>query len=112
MSSKISPLAGKPAPTDRLVNVSQLVVAYYGQGPDPSVPAHVAQGWQRYVGDRGAIPESYVKPTFIMLPFSIISELSRTHRHGARLTRVAAAMYTAAARREDSRRERDAPQPT
>jgi phosphoglucomutase len=39
MSGKISPLAGKPAPTDRLVNLSQLVAAYYGQRPDPSVPA-------------------------------------------------------------------------
>jgi phosphoglucomutase len=39
MSTKISPLAGKPAPTDRLVNVSKLVAAYYDQRPDPSVPA-------------------------------------------------------------------------
>ena len=39
MSTKISPLAGKPAPSDRLVNVSKLVAAYYDQRPDPSVPA-------------------------------------------------------------------------
>ena len=39
MSTKISPLAGKPAPADRLVNVSKLVAAYYDQRPDPSVPA-------------------------------------------------------------------------
>jgi phosphoglucomutase len=39
MSTNISPLAGKPAPTDRLVNVSKLVAAYYDQRPDPSVPA-------------------------------------------------------------------------
>jgi phosphoglucomutase len=39
MSTKISPLAGKPAPPERLVNVSKLVAAYYDQWPDPSVPA-------------------------------------------------------------------------
>jgi phosphoglucomutase len=35
---KISPLAGKPAPSDLLVNVARLVTAYYSQAPDPSVP--------------------------------------------------------------------------
>ena len=39
MSATISPLAGTPAPPDRLVNVSRLVAAYYDQRPDPSVPA-------------------------------------------------------------------------
>ena len=39
MSTKISPLAGKPAPTNQLVNVSKLVAGYYDQQPDPSVPA-------------------------------------------------------------------------
>ena len=39
MSTEISPLAGKAAPADRLVNVSKLVAAYYDQRPDPSVPA-------------------------------------------------------------------------
>ena len=39
MTAKISPLAGTPAPSDRLVNVSKLVAAYYDQRPDPSVPA-------------------------------------------------------------------------
>jgi phosphoglucomutase len=38
MSTKVSPLAGKPAPADRLVNLSKLVAAYYDQRPDPSVP--------------------------------------------------------------------------
>lgn len=32
----ISPLAGKPAPPDMLVNVAKLVTAYYSQAPDPS----------------------------------------------------------------------------
>lgn len=35
---KISPLAGKPAPTSILVNVSKLVTAYYTEVPDPSIP--------------------------------------------------------------------------
>lgn len=33
----ISPLAGKPAPTDILVNVAKLVTAYYSNVPDPSI---------------------------------------------------------------------------
>jgi phosphoglucomutase len=36
---KISPLAGKPAPTSILVNVPKLVTAYFAEEPDPSVPA-------------------------------------------------------------------------
>jgi phosphoglucomutase len=35
---KISPLAGKPAPAGILVNVPQLLTAYYTGVPDPSVP--------------------------------------------------------------------------
>src|SRR5690242_19778113 len=38
-SSRISPLAGKPAPASLLVDVPKLVTAYYTQVPDPSVPA-------------------------------------------------------------------------
>ncbi|WP_460586177.1 hypothetical protein [Hymenobacter arcticus] len=34
---KISPLAGKPAPPEILVNVPQLVAAYYTDAPDPAV---------------------------------------------------------------------------
>jgi phosphoglucomutase len=36
----ISPLAGKPANSSLLINVPQLVTAYYTRQPDPSVPAH------------------------------------------------------------------------
>jgi phosphoglucomutase len=35
---KISPLAGKPAPSEILVNVPRLLTAYYTGVPDPSVP--------------------------------------------------------------------------
>jgi phosphoglucomutase len=34
----ISPLAGKPATPDMLVNVPKLVTAYYAETPDPSIP--------------------------------------------------------------------------
>jgi len=36
---KISPLAGKPAAPEMLVDVAKLVTAYYTNGPDPAVPA-------------------------------------------------------------------------
>jgi phosphoglucomutase len=36
---KISPLAGKPPPQEILVNVPQLLEAYYAGIPDPSIPA-------------------------------------------------------------------------
>ncbi len=38
MSTRISPLAGKPAPSSSLVDVPKLVTAYYTELPDPSVP--------------------------------------------------------------------------
>ncbi len=37
MSTSLSPLAGKPAPLDILVDVPRLVTAYYALRPDPSV---------------------------------------------------------------------------
>ena len=36
---EISPLAGKPAAPDILINVPRLVTAYYTGQPDPNVPA-------------------------------------------------------------------------
>jgi len=38
MTGRISPLAGKPVPTSMLVNVPRLMMAYFVQQPDPSVP--------------------------------------------------------------------------
>jgi phosphoglucomutase len=35
----VSPLAGKPAPRDILVNVPRLITAYYKEVPDPAVPS-------------------------------------------------------------------------
>ena len=37
--TSISPLAGKPAPRDMLVDVGRLVAAYYAEVPDPSLAA-------------------------------------------------------------------------
>ncbi|MEP7096552.1 MAG: alpha-D-glucose phosphate-specific phosphoglucomutase, partial [Dokdonella sp.] len=39
MSTKISPLAGKPAPASILVDVPKLLAAYVDLRPDPKVPA-------------------------------------------------------------------------
>ncbi|MDP2245132.1 phosphoglucomutase (alpha-D-glucose-1,6-bisphosphate-dependent) [Pseudomonas sp.] len=39
MSSRIHPLAGKPAPADMLVDIEQLLAAYFDLQPDPSVAA-------------------------------------------------------------------------
>ena len=39
MSTKISPLAGQPAPTTLLVDVPKLLAAYVNLHPDPAVPA-------------------------------------------------------------------------
>jgi phosphoglucomutase len=36
---KINPLAGKPAPRELLIDVPQLIAAYYTEKPDPSDPA-------------------------------------------------------------------------
>ncbi len=37
-TQKVSPLAGKPAPPELLVNVARLVTAYYSEAPDPVNP--------------------------------------------------------------------------
>jgi phosphoglucomutase len=39
LSDRLDPLAGRPAPADRLVDVPRLVTAYYSLKPDPSVAA-------------------------------------------------------------------------
>ncbi|MGK2897476.1 MAG: phosphoglucomutase (alpha-D-glucose-1,6-bisphosphate-dependent) [Burkholderiaceae bacterium] len=39
MSTRVSALAGKPAPPSVLINVDKLVAAYYAQRPDPTVPS-------------------------------------------------------------------------
>ena len=39
MTTRISPLAGKPAPVSSLVDVPRLVTAYYTEVPDPTIAA-------------------------------------------------------------------------
>ena len=39
MSSRLNPLAGKPAPAASLVNIPRLITAYYSERPDPSIAA-------------------------------------------------------------------------
>jgi phosphoglucomutase len=52
----ISPLAGKPAPPEMLVNIPRLITAYYTQTPDVTVPAQrVAFGTS---GHRGSALET------------------------------------------------------
>lgn len=56
MATLISPLAGKPAPQDLLVDVPRLVSAYYNDTPDPSVPAQrVAFGTSGHRGTSFAL---------------------------------------------------------
>ncbi len=60
---KISPLAGKPAPLDLLVDVPRLVTAYYTGMPDPAVPAQrVAFGTSGHRGSslKLAFNESHI----------------------------------------------------
>jgi phosphoglucomutase len=39
LSSRLNPLAGKPAPAASLVNIPRLITAYYSERPDPSIAA-------------------------------------------------------------------------
>jgi phosphoglucomutase len=58
MSEKIDPLAGKPVPPSRLVNVPRLMTAYYSQKPDPKIAAQrVAFGTSGHRG--GAFQNSF-----------------------------------------------------
>jgi phosphoglucomutase len=50
---KISPLAGKPAPSAMLVDVSKLTRAYHTEVPDPAIPEQrVAFGTSGHRGRR------------------------------------------------------------
>ena len=39
MSARVDPLAGQPAPADRLVDIPRLITAYYSGKPDPGIAA-------------------------------------------------------------------------
>ena len=69
----ISPLAGKPATPAMLVNVPQLVAAYYTEVPDPFIPAQrVAFGTS---GHRGSSFESSFNEWHVLA----ISQIGRAH---------------------------------
>jgi phosphoglucomutase len=56
MSPQINPLAGQPAPADRLVDVPRLITAYYSERPDPGAASQrVAFGTS---GHRGSSLEA------------------------------------------------------
>jgi phosphoglucomutase len=60
----LDPLAGEPAPADRLVNVPRLITAYYSEKPDPAVSAQrVAFGTS---GHRGTSFESSFNETHVL----------------------------------------------
>jgi phosphoglucomutase len=64
MSSRISPLAGHPAPAAMLVDVPRLITAYYCGRPDPGVPAQrVAFGTS---GHRGSSFELSFNETHVL----------------------------------------------
>ncbi|MFC5743291.1 phosphoglucomutase (alpha-D-glucose-1,6-bisphosphate-dependent) [Dyella tabacisoli] len=75
MSQRISALAGKPAPTSALVDVSKLLAAYVDLRPDPSVPAQrVAFGTS---GHRGSSFERSFNEWHILAISQAICEYRR-----------------------------------
>ncbi len=63
MSMQLSPLAGRPAPAELLVDVPRLITAYYSESPDPAVPAQrVAFGTSGHRGSalRNSFNEAHV----------------------------------------------------
>ena len=77
MSTKISPLAGKPAPPGRLVDVSKLIAAYYDQQPDPSVSAQrVAFGTS---GHRGSSFDTAFNEAHVLVISQAICLYRREH---------------------------------
>ncbi|PRC91058.1 phosphoglucomutase (alpha-D-glucose-1,6-bisphosphate-dependent) [Solimicrobium silvestre] len=73
----ISPLAGKSAPIDMLVNVPRLVSAYYTNVPDPSVPSQcVAFGTS---GHRGSSLETSFNELHVVAISQAICEYRAKH---------------------------------
>jgi phosphoglucomutase len=73
----VSPLAGKPAPSSLLVDVSKLVAAYYAERPDASVAAErVAFGTS---GHRGSAFERTFNEAHILAITQAICSYRQTH---------------------------------
>ncbi len=81
MSTKINPLAGKPAPASILVDVPRLVTAYYSRTPDPSVAAQrVAFGTS---GHRGSsFNDSFNEAHVLAISQAICTWRQREHING------------------------------
>ena len=74
---KVSPLAGKPAPREILVNIPRLITAYYTQRPDPSVASQrVAFGTS---GHRGSAFDSAFNEWHILAITQGICEYRKQH---------------------------------
>jgi phosphoglucomutase len=59
----LSPLAGKPAPPEMLVDISKLEHAYYGEGPDvedPNQLVHFGTSGHRGSSLRGSFNEAHI----------------------------------------------------
>ena len=76
--TKVSPLAGRPAPASILVNVPRLVTAYYAERPDYSVAAErVAFGTS---GHRGSAFERTFNEAHILAITQAICSYRQAHR--------------------------------
>jgi phosphoglucomutase len=74
---KINALAGKPAPADMLVNIPELITAYFSNVPDPSLPGQrVAFGTS---GHRGSAFDSSFNEWHVLAISQAICEYRRQH---------------------------------
>ena len=77
MTDPVNPLAGKPVPASMLVNVAQLVTAYFSLRPDPAIASQrVAFGTS---GHRGSALEASFNEAHILA----IAQAVCDHRRGA-----------------------------
>jgi phosphoglucomutase len=77
VSQRIDPLAGQPAPADRLVNVPRLITAYYSERPDPAISAQrVAFGTS---GHRGSSFDSSFNESHVLAISQAICEYRKQH---------------------------------
>jgi phosphoglucomutase len=80
-ASRVSPSAGKPAPSELLVNVPRLITAYYTEVPDPSVPEQrVAFGTSGHRGS--AFAKSFNEAHVLAITQAICHYRSRQHITG------------------------------
>jgi phosphoglucomutase len=77
LSSRLSPLAGKPAPASSLVNVPRLITAYYSEQPDPAIASQrVAFGTS---GHRGSSFEVGFNEAHVLAISQGICEYRKLH---------------------------------